>query len=276
MGITGTIFFYIGISMGWLYLFMGTVLGSAVVPVALCVTWRHANRLGCIWGAIGGFVAGLIAWLVTTSKLNGGVLNATTTGGDYEMLAGNVASIVVGGLISVGVSFWRPEMEFDFAVTRAINSKTTVVHERPEGEAKQAEEDIDEKHGSENEKGDIKELTAPVAQEERKGITTLGDEERESLKKAFKFSVWSSVALFVILIIIVPLPLFFSSVVYNARGFTAWTVIGIIWMFSAFFTVVVYPVYESRSALVMVSKGVIKDIFTKGSGKYVAPNPDAA
>jgi hypothetical protein len=33
MGIAGTIFYYIGVSMGWLYTFMGVLLGSAVVPI---------------------------------------------------------------------------------------------------------------------------------------------------------------------------------------------------------------------------------------------------
>ena len=83
---------------------MGVILGSAVVPIALCITWSRANKWGCIGGAITGFFTGLIAWLVTTSALNGGVINVTTSGGDYEMLAGNLASIGVGGIVAVAVS----------------------------------------------------------------------------------------------------------------------------------------------------------------------------
>lgn len=99
MGLLGLIFFYIGISMGWLYVriplhplnqtfpdsvlctqeFMGVVLGSAVVPIALCVCWKKANKWGCIVGSIAGFFAGLIAWLVTTSSLNGGSLTITVS-----------------------------------------------------------------------------------------------------------------------------------------------------------------------------------------------------
>src|ERR1700733_1397461 len=83
---------------------MGVILGSAVVPIALCITWSRANKWGCIGGSIAGFFAGLIAWLVTTSALNGGVINVTTSGGDYEMLAGNLASIGVGGIVAVAAS----------------------------------------------------------------------------------------------------------------------------------------------------------------------------
>ena len=84
---------------------MGTLLGSAVVPIALCTTWTKANKWGCIHGAIWGLVAGIVAWLVTTAKLNSNVINVVTTGGDYEMLAGNLAAIGVGGIISVVTSY---------------------------------------------------------------------------------------------------------------------------------------------------------------------------
>ena len=56
---------------------MGVVLGSAVVPIALCVCWKKANKWGCISGAIAGFFAGLIAWLVTTATLNGEQITVT-------------------------------------------------------------------------------------------------------------------------------------------------------------------------------------------------------
>lgn len=83
---------------------MGVLLGSAVVPIALCTTWSKANKWGCIVGAIAGLVAGIIAWMVTTAKLNP-VIDVKTTGGDYEMLAGNLAAIGVGGIISVVSSY---------------------------------------------------------------------------------------------------------------------------------------------------------------------------
>jgi hypothetical protein len=55
--------------------FMGVILGAAVVPIALAVTWSRANRWGCIAGALLGFCAGVIVWLVTTATLNGGAIN---------------------------------------------------------------------------------------------------------------------------------------------------------------------------------------------------------
>jgi hypothetical protein len=270
MGIFGTIFFYIGVSMGWLYTFMGVLLGSAVVPIALCITWSKANKWGCIGGAISGLVAGIIAWMVTTSQLNSKI-NVTTTGGDYEMLAGNLAAIGVGGIVSVVASYLKPE-NFNFDVTRAINAPVhhhLEVPESPEGKSstdKVNTENVDEK-------AEVHSITKSVVQI---GITRLDDLDPVALNKAFNFAAWSSVALTVIMIILIPLPLFFASTIYGVGGLTAWVVIAMIWAFAASFIVVLYPLFESRVALTQVFKGIVKDIAQPGSGKYVAKAPEAA
>lgn len=58
---------------------MGVILGSAVVPIALCVTWSKANRTGCLTGALVGFAAGIIVWLVVTSTLNDKVISVVVS-----------------------------------------------------------------------------------------------------------------------------------------------------------------------------------------------------
>jgi hypothetical protein len=65
---------------------------------------------------------------------------------------------------------------------------------------------------------------------------------------------------FVVMILIIPLPLFFAHTVYTARGLAAWVSIGIAWVFCSIFAVVLYPLYESRHALIQISQGIIKVI----------------
>ena len=60
------------------------------------------------------------------------------------------------------------------------------------------------------------------------------------------------------MIILIPLPLFFAQTIFGVRGLEAWVVIGIIWTFCSAITVVMYPLFESREAILMVMKGVIK------------------
>ncbi|KAF8518646.1 urea transporter [Hysterangium stoloniferum] len=267
MGLAGLIFFYIGVSMGWLYTFMGVILGSAVVPIALCVTWKKANKWGCIGGAVVGLVLGIMSWLIATATLNDHAINVTTSGGDFEMLTGNIVSISLGGIISLASSLIWPE-DFDFDTTRAINSpnNTTRHPKTVEAEAGIGDE-VKEGRASPSEKGS--DGLQPAV---HLGLTGKDELDPIALQKAFRFAAWSSVILLVIFIILIPLPLFFAQTIYGVKGLAAWVTIGIIWAFLSAFTVVIYPLYESRVALTMVARGVIKDLFSRGSGRYTAPS----
>ncbi|KAI0635141.1 urea transporter [Trametes polyzona] len=270
MGLLGLIFFYIGISMGWLYEFMGVVLGSGVVPIAMCITWSKANKWGSICGAVVGFCAGVIAWLVTTSSLNNGELTVTTTGGDLEMLAGNLASIGVSGIITVVTSLIWPD-DFDFEATRAINRpaahydhakdnatpQSPSLYDSPRDEKKQPPTDISLEP--------VSSIPPPTAFAE--------EEEREldpaALKKSFNLAAWSSILLTLVMLILIPLPLFFAQTVYGVSGLTAWVVVGMIWACCSAIAVVLYPLWESREALGTICAGMVKDVFTRGGGKFV-------
>ncbi|GLB43097.1 putative sodium solute symporter (SSF) (TC 2.A.21) family protein [Lyophyllum shimeji] len=267
MSLAGVVFFYIGVSMGWLYTFMGVVLGSAVVPIALCVTWNKANKWGCIVASVTGFFAGIVAWLVTTAALNNGVINVVTSGGDFEMLAGNLASIGVGGIVAVVWSLWDPA-DFDFEVTRSINSPHHLRHHPSPADSVEKVEEFDEEENKKK-KGSLEVQSV----DEVVGITEDSDLDPAQLDKAFRFAAWSSLALVVVMILVIPLPLFFAQTIYGVRGLEAWVVLGIIWVFASCIAVVLYPLWESRAALGMVTRGMIKDVFGGGSGKYVTPTP---
>jgi len=271
MGILGLIFYYIGISMGWLYDFMGVVLGSAVVPIACCVTWRKTNKWGAIAGAVIGFCCGVIAWLVTTATLNSSQLTVTTTGGNLEMLAGNLASIGVGAIITVVTSLIWPD-DFDFEATRAINNPLYRSSEKgSSANSRGSQDDMDEK--KREPEAEVVPVNEPIissdaaAEEEAKELDPI------ALKKSFRLAAWSSVILTLVMLILIPLPLFFAQTVYGVRGLTAWVVIGMIWAFCSAISVVLYPLYESRAALSLITRGMIKDTFRPGSGKFKHHSP---
>lgn len=195
MGAIATAFNYIGVSMGYLYELMGSIIGSAVVPVALCITWKKCNGTGAIVGAILGFAAAMAGWIGITAHLNNGVIDVNTTFGDYEMLTGNLLAIGVGGLVTVGWSLVRPE-NFDFDITRAINV--------------QAVSTIDENMatpGIEAEKKD-RNLGEPISVPGTPPIQDMeiaqmqSAEERAVLQKAFRFACMSALALTLILIFV--------------------------------------------------------------------------
>lgn len=65
MGVLSIALNEIGLNLGWVYLFMGIVIGSAVVPVSMVLTWSKATATGAIAGAVIGQICAVIAWIVS-------------------------------------------------------------------------------------------------------------------------------------------------------------------------------------------------------------------
>lgn len=84
---------YNGISMGYLYLLMGVLISSAVVPATLTLLWNGQNKWAATLSPILGFACAITAWLVTASKTCG-TLDVACTGSNDPMLAGNVTALL--------------------------------------------------------------------------------------------------------------------------------------------------------------------------------------
>jgi Na+/proline symporter len=78
-GCLAIILLKLNLSLGWVYLFMGVVIGGAVLPFAFSITWRNCSAAGAMSGAIVGTAGALITWLVT-AKAVGGEITLKTTG----------------------------------------------------------------------------------------------------------------------------------------------------------------------------------------------------
>lgn len=118
MGMLAVILNKAGVSLGWMYLAMGVLIGSAVIPIAFMLLWRKANAIGAILGATVGCVLGIITWLSVT-KIKYGHVNLDTTGRNAPMLAGNLVSILTGGAIHAICSFLSPQ-NYDWGTTKRI------------------------------------------------------------------------------------------------------------------------------------------------------------
>ncbi|KAL4418865.1 hypothetical protein ABPG77_002621 [Micractinium sp. CCAP 211/92] len=118
MGVLAIILFKIGLSLGWVYLFMGIAIGGAVAPIYMALVWSKASAAGAMTGAISGTLLGLMAWLVTCQGYYGKI-NIDNLGGDYPMLAGNLTSIMSSLIICGAMSLWRPQ-NYDWKTTREI------------------------------------------------------------------------------------------------------------------------------------------------------------
>ncbi|CAM8941544.1 unnamed protein product [Rhodiola kirilowii] len=113
MGMLAVILNKAGISLGWMYLAMGVLIGSAVIHIALMLLWRKANAFGAILGTITGCIFGIITWISVT-KIVYGRVNLDTTGRNAPMLAGNLVSILTGGAIHTICSLlWQQNYDWE-------------------------------------------------------------------------------------------------------------------------------------------------------------------
>ncbi|CAK8540239.1 unnamed protein product [Lathyrus sativus] len=118
MGMLAVILNKAGVSLGWMYLAMGVLIGSAVIPIAFMLLWRKANAIGAILGTIFGCVLGIITWLSVT-KIEYGKINLDTSGRNAPMLAGNLVSILTGGGVHAVCSMLWPQ-NYDWSTTKQI------------------------------------------------------------------------------------------------------------------------------------------------------------
>jgi Na+/proline symporter len=159
MSLFAVIWNAIGVDLGWLFLVMGLLIGGAVFPAAFAITWTGQSTAGAIAGPIAGLCAGIIAWLVTAQQYFG-ELTIASTGHEYSTLAGNMAAIFTGLIVTVVVSLIKPQ-NFDWAITRGINSPpVTELASAPAQESEQTSLEIKAEQGSANASGDEKDAKA--------------------------------------------------------------------------------------------------------------------
>lgn len=251
------------IDLGWLFLFMGLAIGGAVFPVAFSITWKKQTRVAAISGALSGLAAGLTAWLVTT-QVYYGRLDLETTNAEYSTLAGNLAAISTGGIVSTIITLIKPD-DFDWEITRAINAEnanlegveatgashpppqttSTALTAKPEKEiASDAPTPSDQSAKNET---DVEQ--APIALTQTLSRDQLLEESPQRLRSALKVAIIASITIPFIMDFLVPIPMFLSHYVFSQGFFTAWVVISFLWVFTSSAITCILPLWETRQFL---------------------------
>ena len=103
-----------GLNLGWVYLFMGIVIGSAVFPLWFLMTWSKASGTGAVVAAWGGLALSVSTWLIA-AQIQGGKITVATLGTNEVMLSGNLVAIIMSGLIHYCWSIFIDPQVYDFA-----------------------------------------------------------------------------------------------------------------------------------------------------------------
>ena len=213
MGGLAVMLLAMGLSLGFVYLAMGIIIGAAVIPIALTILWKRTNKVAATSGAIIGFVVALITWVGVAGSLPeyGGAINLASLGHNNSMLFGNIAGILTGGAIALFGSL-ASKTTFDW---KDLREKITLV-----------------------------ELT----EKESAQIT----EDEETLQRAFKFSLKGGGIMTLVLIIAWPMPLIASGLVFDVFAYSIWVGISVVWVSTAAFFIIFLPLIEARHGIAKV------------------------
>ena len=219
MGGIAVVLLGMGLSLGFVYLAMGILIGSAVIPIALTITWSKTTRGGAVAGALIGVMLSLLTWTSVAASEADGVIDIGSLGGAFPMLYGNVVAILSSGLICVVVSLAQNK-KYDWSL---LNKEMRLV-------------DAD--------------ITADVAAEQAKHA-----QDEETLKKAFQFSLKGGGILTIICVVLWPMPLYFSGMVFDLGFYSLWVGIAVIWVSIASFCIICIPIWEARKGFAQVFGG---------------------
>jgi len=230
--------FYAGVSMGYLYLLMGVIISSAVLPATLALMWAGQNKWTATLTPPLGLGCALIAWLVT-SKKECGVLNVDCTGSNNPMLAGNVVALL-SPLVFIPIFTLVFGLDkYDWATMAAIRRGDD--HDL----AAAAHIDLELVPGEAN------------VSAEQEAI------EQAKLLRASKIAKGMTAFLALAFLVLWPMPMYGSGYIFSKKFFTGWVVVGIIWLLGSLLCVGVFPVWEGREALYHTFKSIYLDVTGK-------------
>jgi Na+/proline symporter len=219
MGGLAVVLLSMGLSLGFVYLAMGILIGSAVIPIALTILWSKTNKVAATAGAVIGLFCSTTVWVITASGAggfveSGGVIDLASLGNNYAMLFANITAILSGGIIAI-IGSLAAGKTFDW---NDLKTKITLVEVSAADQAAAAEDE-------------------------------------ETLKRAFKFSLKGGGLMTLILIIAWPMPLIASGYVFEMGSYAVWVGISIVWVGIASAIIIFLPIIEARKGIAKVFSG---------------------
>ncbi|RVD88375.1 uncharacterized protein DFL_002562 [Arthrobotrys flagrans] len=231
---------YIGISLGYLYLMMGVVISSAVLPAACTMLSTKQNKAAVIASPILGTICSFIGWFVTAYK-KFGVINVASTGSNDPMLVGNLVALLSPVLfIPLFTIIFGPQ-NYDWTTMRT--------------EIKLVDDSEFLK-----EDANIRTIQQEASGEEYEA-------QQKLLKRKSLIAKVVASSLTICLLLLWPIPMYGSRYVFSEKFFTGWVIVGIIWAFVALGITGIYPLWEGRESMARVGKGFIMTI----TGKSASP-----
>ena len=221
IGVLSLSLFHIGLSLQYIYLSMGILIGSAVGPISLSLIWKKTNKISASISALCGLLLGVFVWLFSAFSIHGDISVASTSH-DIPLLLGNLTSFASGFVLVILGSLIKPD-NFNFNITK---QRIVVAEERIRSLIKE-------------------------------------DNDESLLKKRTVFGYKYGIFFTLILVVIWPLPLFFSGYIFSYEFFLFWILLSIVWTICAACFLIVKPIIESKREISIVLSNLLFIIRSK-------------
>ncbi|GLA63387.1 hypothetical protein AtubIFM54640_004529 [Aspergillus tubingensis] len=223
-----TMLHYVGIDLGWTLYMLGVVTCPGIFPMAFTILWRRQSRAAAILSPLLGMATGIGVWLGTAQHFYGAV-SVSSTGQILPCVYGTVASAFSPIVYSLAITLLKPQ-RYDWAEFR----KEKLGLERLDSDS-----DITVNgQGSE-------------AQQTRSSF------DPQELKRWGRIAAFWSIATFLGHWVLWPLPMYGSKYVFGKGFFTAWVVVGIIWLWITMLVAIFYPLIDGGvQQMVQISRGL--------------------
>ncbi|KAJ5989830.1 hypothetical protein N7522_010037 [Penicillium canescens] len=215
-----TMLHYVGIDLGWTLYMLGVVTCPGIFPMIFTILWKRQSKAAAILSPVLGLATGLAVWLGTASHF-GGEVSVASTGEVLPCLYGTVASCLSPIIYSVLITLVRPQnynwddfKKEKLALEKVESDLTTVHHDH-----------------------------VPQAGNESLEDGGHGLESKELKRWGRIAAVWAA-ATFLGHWVIWPLPMFGSGYIFGKRFYTAWVVVGIIWLWLSMLVAIFYPIFD--------------------------------
>jgi urea-proton symporter len=221
IGVLSLSLFHIGLSLQYIYLSMGILIGSAVGPISLSLIWKKTNKISASISALCGLLLGVFVWLFSAFSIYGDISVASTSH-DIPLLLGNLTSFTSGFVLVILGSLIKPD-NFNFNITK---QRIVIAEERVRSLIKE-------------------------------------DDDESLLKNRTVFGYKYGIFFTLILIVIWPLPLFFSGYIFSYEFFLFWILLSIVWTICAACFLIVKPIIESKREISIVLSNLLFIIRSK-------------
>ncbi|KAA8895361.1 Sodium:solute symporter family-domain-containing protein [Sphaerosporella brunnea] len=230
--------YYAGISMGYLYLLMGVIVSSAVLPASLTLLWKKQNKYAAILSPILGLCCSVTAWLVT-AKVQYGKLTVASTGSNNPMLAGNVVALLSPFLFVPLLTFAFGADNYDYESMRAIS------------------------RADDHDLAQAANIDLGLVPGENRASHADEEEEQKQLSRAAFISRTITAIMTISLLVLWPMPMYGSGYIFSKKFFTGWVSVGILWLFFSSTCVGLYPLWEGRHSMAHTIKSMYLDFTGK-------------